>query len=81
VKIRFEFIAYRRATCATETPGARACRQIERFSSSDQNRFLCPFLPAIECLKMSIVDHGHYPQRVPNISAATTDGYDRSFAT
>ena len=50
---------YRRATCATETPGARVCRQIERFSSSDQNRFLCPFLPVIKCLKMSIIDHGH----------------------
>ncbi|MFV0474955.1 MAG: hypothetical protein ACK5MQ_12240, partial [Pikeienuella sp.] len=46
-----------------------------------QNRFLCPFLPAIVCLKMSILDHGHYRRPSPNISAATTDGYDTAEQT
>jgi len=32
-------MAYRRATCATDTPGAQVCAQIDTFSSSDQNRF------------------------------------------
>jgi hypothetical protein len=34
LKIRFAFSACRRATCATDTPGARICRQIERFPSA-----------------------------------------------
>ncbi len=37
--IKLAFIAYRRATCATETPGAHVCAQMDTFSSSDQNRF------------------------------------------
>ena len=37
--IRLVFMAYRRATCATDTPDAQVCKQIETFSSSDQNRF------------------------------------------
>jgi len=37
--IRFAFIEYRRATCATEIPGVNVCSQIERFPSSDQRRF------------------------------------------
>ena len=37
--MRLAFIAYRRATCATDTPDTAVCVQIERFSSSDQNRF------------------------------------------
>jgi hypothetical protein len=32
-------MAYRRATCATDTSGAHVCKQIETFYSSDQNRF------------------------------------------
>ncbi len=32
-------IGVHRVTCATETPGARVCPQIETFSSSDRNRF------------------------------------------
>lgn len=58
VKIRLAFIVYRRVTCATETPGARDFAQIDRFSSSDQNRFLGPFLFAIECLRMPIIENG-----------------------
>jgi hypothetical protein len=46
LKIRFAFIEYRRATCATETPGVSVCSQIERFSSSDQTRFFRPFVCA-----------------------------------
>ena len=38
LKIRFAFIEYRCATCATETPSADAWRQIKRFSSADQIR-------------------------------------------
>ena len=37
--IKLVFMAYRRATCATDTPGAQVCAQIDTFSSSDQNRF------------------------------------------
>ncbi len=40
VKIRLAFSACRRATCATETPGALVSRQIERFSSALQRRYL-----------------------------------------
>jgi hypothetical protein len=72
-----------RATCATDTPGASVCSQIDRFSSSDQNRFsssdqnrfFWPFLPAMECLKMSTIYGGHYQSRIPTIRAVTTDGY------
>ena len=49
--------------------------QIERFSSSDQNRFFCPFVPAIECLKMSTIDHGHYQPPAFTVRAGTPDGY------
>ncbi len=34
----FAFIAKRRATCETDTPGAKVCKQTERFSSSLQER-------------------------------------------
>ncbi|EFO33496.1 hypothetical protein TRICHSKD4_1266 [Roseibium sp. TrichSKD4] len=64
--IRFAFIAERRATCATETPGTLACKQIDRFSSSDQNRFLLPFFVPKMCLTMSINENGHYhPTALP----------------
>jgi len=45
LKIRFAFIAYRRATRATNTPGVNACAQTKRFSASGQNRFFRPFFP------------------------------------
>lgn len=35
LRIRLAFIAYRRAACATETPNAHVCPQIETFPSSD----------------------------------------------
>ncbi|EFO33957.1 amino acid adenylation domain-containing protein [Roseibium sp. TrichSKD4] len=77
--IRFAFIAERRATCATETPGTLACKQIDRFSSSDQNRFLLPFFVPKMCLTMSINENGHYhptalPVRagIPNAHTANT---------
>ena len=40
MKTTFAFSAWRRATCATETPGATVCRQIDRFSSTVQSRFV-----------------------------------------
>ncbi|WP_371256662.1 L,D-transpeptidase [Roseibium sp. TrichSKD4] len=59
-------MAERRATCATETPGTLACKQIDRFSSSDQNRFLLPFFVPKMCLTMSINENGHYhPTALP----------------
>jgi len=76
LKIRLAFIEYRRATCATETPGVNVCSQIERFSSSDQSRFFKPFFPAITNLKMSTIDGGHYhPLHRPG-RAVRPDGYD-----
>ncbi len=58
MKIRLEFIEYRGAICATEMPGTSVWLQIDRFSSSDQNRFFWPFFPAMACLKMSIFGQG-----------------------
>ncbi len=40
LKIKLALTAYRCATCATETPGAAVWKQIDRFSSSDQSRFV-----------------------------------------
>jgi len=75
LKIRFAFIEYRRATCATETPGVSVCSQIERFSSSHQTRFFRPFFPATAHLKMSTIDGGHYhPLHRPG-RAVRPDGY------
>lgn len=45
LKIRFAFIAYRRATCATDMSGAVAWKQIDRFSSSAQSRFVRRAIP------------------------------------
>ena len=50
LKIIFAFIAERRATCATGTPAAVVCKQIDRVSSSVQSRF---FRRAILCPKLS----------------------------
>ena len=52
------FSAYRRATCATETPGAVVCWQIDRFSSTVQSRFV---RRAIGRPIVSAIHGGHYP--------------------
>ena len=35
------------------------------------------FLPAMECLKMSTINGGHYKLRISFVRAATADGYGR----
>jgi len=35
---RMDQVGVHRITCATDTPGTRACVQISSFSSSEQNR-------------------------------------------
>ncbi|EFO32992.1 hypothetical protein TRICHSKD4_1613 [Roseibium sp. TrichSKD4] len=76
--IRFAFIAERRATCATETPGTLACKQIDRFSSSDQNRFLLPFFVPKMCLTMSINENGHYHPTALPVRAGIPNAHDFS---
>lgn len=57
--IRLAFIAYRRATRATETPGPRACAHIDRFSSPEQTRFYRLFFHAKAHLKIFTINGGH----------------------
>ena len=44
--IRLVFMAYRRATCATDTPGAHVCAQIDTFSHPTKNAFSDPSYPS-----------------------------------
>ena len=74
LKTMLPFIAQRRATCATDTPAAKACAQINPFSWSDLSRFFCPVLPALEGLKMPTLDAGRCPPQAPPVTAGTTDG-------
>ena len=73
LKIRFAFITYRRATCATDTPGINACARIKRFSASNQNRFF----PTMTRLKMSTIDGGHYQALPTRSRPPTLDAYPR----
>ena len=74
LKIRFAFITYRRATCATDTPGINAYAQIKRFSASNQNRFF----PTMTRLKMSTIDGGHYQALPTRSRPPTLDAYPRT---
>ena len=76
LKIRFTFIAYRRATCATETPGPRVCWQIERFSSSVQRRCLRGRAMK-KCSKVSTINGGHYPHPPDHGRWGSPDAYAR----
>ena len=72
LKIRLAFIAYRHATCATETSGAVVCRQIDRFSSSDQSRLV---RRATRNPIVSTIQSGHYRTLYGRGRAVRPDGY------
>ena len=73
-KIKLAFIANRRATSATEISGAVVCRQIDRFSSSDQSRRV---RRTIGAPVMSAIPSGHYPTLFKPGRAARPDAYGR----
>jgi len=57
-----------------ENPGTCACAQIERFSSSDEDRVFGPFFPAIEYPMMSTSQGGHYQLLRHTIRAGRKNG-------
>ena len=73
LKITLAFNPYRRATCATDTSGAVDCRQIDRFSSSDQSRLV---RRTTRNPKVSTIHSGHYLTLYKRGRAVRPDAYD-----